>query len=407
MKKTFKNSKGITLVALVITIIILLILAGISISALTNTGIFQKAKDAKQKSENAALDQNTKLDEYENEIDKYIPKANSLAKAVKVGDYVAYTPDKLDKSALDKLKENLNTYSGARNLKTYSAIGRDNLSLRVIDGDEKTGAVRLISATPTSNNTTNSAIGRDNLGWRVLDVDEKTGAVRLISATPTDKTIVLYGYDGYNNAVKLLDDVCSTLYNSKLATKVQNLKIEDIQDKMKEKDYSKLYSEYGKTPIQPENKKYPSILAQEKNQKVNEYEGTLDLSKQDNYINQTDVLEANSLELKITLWGKIGETGPKVLTADDFEGDDGKIYSDMFCKDYTYWMSSRCIYADSDRAGFIVRCVSSGGVFANILYYSSGREDSGAFAFRPCITLNSNVQVTSGNGTESTPFEIK
>ena len=407
MKKTFKNSKGITLVALVITIIILLILAGISISALTNTGIFQKAKDAKQKSENAALDQNTKLDEYENEIDKYIPKANSLAKAVKVGDYVAYTPDKLDKSALDKLKENLNTYSGARNLKTYSAIGRDNLSLRVIDGDEKTGAVRLISATPTSNNTTNSAIGRDNLGWRVLDVDEKTGAVRLISATPTDKTIVLYGYDGYNNAVKLLDDVCSTLYNSKLATKVQNLKIEDIQDKMKEKDYSKLYSEYGKTPIQPENKKYPSILAQEKNQKVNEYEGTLDLSKQDNYINQTDVLEANSLELKITLWGKIGETGHKVLTADDFEGDDGKIYSDMFCKDYTYWMSSRCIYADSDRAGFIVRCVSSGGVFANILYYSSGREDSGGFAFRPVITLNSNVQVTSGNGTESTPFEIK
>ena len=407
MKKILKNTKGITLVALVITIIILLILAGISISALTNTGIFQKAKDAKQKSENAALDQNTKLDEYENEIDKYIPKANSLAKAVKVGDYVAYTPDKLDKSALDKLKENLNTYSGARNLKTYSAIGRDNLSLRVIDGDEKTGAVRLISATPTINNTTNSAIGRDNLGWRVLDVDEKTGAVRLISATPTDKTIVLYGYDGYNNAVKLLDDVCSTLYNSKLATKVQNLKIEDIQDKMKEKDYSKLFSEYGKPPIQPENKKYPSILAQEKNQKVNGKEGTLDLSKQDNYINQTDVLEANSLELKITLWGKIGETGPKVLTADDFEGDDGKIYSDMFCKDYTYWMSSRCVNATSGIAGFFVRYVNSGYVIALSLYGSYDYGESSTYAFRPCITLNSNVQVTSGDGSESTPFEIK
>lgn len=45
----YKN-KGITLVALVITIIILLILAGISISALTNTGIFGKAKDAQTKS---------------------------------------------------------------------------------------------------------------------------------------------------------------------------------------------------------------------------------------------------------------------------------------------------------------------------------------------------------------------
>lgn len=47
------KNKGITLVALVVTIVVLLILAGISISALTNTGIFQKAKDAKQASENA------------------------------------------------------------------------------------------------------------------------------------------------------------------------------------------------------------------------------------------------------------------------------------------------------------------------------------------------------------------
>ena len=71
------KNKGITLVALVITIIILLILAGISISALTNTGIFQKAKDAKQKSADAELDQNTKLDSYENEIDNYLPKQNN------------------------------------------------------------------------------------------------------------------------------------------------------------------------------------------------------------------------------------------------------------------------------------------------------------------------------------------
>lgn len=55
-----------------ITIIILLILAGISISALTNTGIFQKAKDAKKANENAELEQNTRLDEYESELDKYI-----------------------------------------------------------------------------------------------------------------------------------------------------------------------------------------------------------------------------------------------------------------------------------------------------------------------------------------------
>ena len=71
MRKT-NGKKGITLVALVITIVILLILAGISISTLTITGIFQKAKDAKKANENAELEQNTRLDEYESELDKYI-----------------------------------------------------------------------------------------------------------------------------------------------------------------------------------------------------------------------------------------------------------------------------------------------------------------------------------------------
>ena len=77
------KNKGITLVALVITIIILLILAGISISALTNTGIFQKAKDAKQKSADAELDQNTKLDSYEEEISNYLPP--DVKQAIKKG----------------------------------------------------------------------------------------------------------------------------------------------------------------------------------------------------------------------------------------------------------------------------------------------------------------------------------
>ena len=75
-----KESKGITLVALVITIIILLILAGISISSLTNTGIFEKAKEAKNKSENAESEQNKKLDEFEKEIDKYLPDGNDETK---------------------------------------------------------------------------------------------------------------------------------------------------------------------------------------------------------------------------------------------------------------------------------------------------------------------------------------
>lgn len=60
-----KEQKGITLVALVITIIILLILAGISIATLTGeNGLFKRAKDAKNNTVDAQNTENTALNSY-------------------------------------------------------------------------------------------------------------------------------------------------------------------------------------------------------------------------------------------------------------------------------------------------------------------------------------------------------
>ena len=102
----------------------------------------------------------------------------------------------------------------------------------------------------------------------------------------------------------------------------------------------------------------------------------------------------------------------KTMSANDFNGDSKEMYYKLFInngeKDYNaYWMSSRCVFAYSGLTDFRVRVVDSGDVYADYLYYSSDGDFSRDYAFRPCITLNSNVQVTSGNGTESTPFEIK
>ena len=65
-------NKGITLVALVITIIILLILAGVAITALTQTGLFENAKQAKNAMENAQTKENAILSDYSSEINEYI-----------------------------------------------------------------------------------------------------------------------------------------------------------------------------------------------------------------------------------------------------------------------------------------------------------------------------------------------
>ena len=54
IKNELKNKKGITLIALVITIIVLLILAGVSIATLTGpNGLLTRANEAKEETEKA------------------------------------------------------------------------------------------------------------------------------------------------------------------------------------------------------------------------------------------------------------------------------------------------------------------------------------------------------------------
>lgn len=371
MKKS--KNRGITLVALVVTIILLLILAGVSIQELTQTNLFNQAKNAKNAMKNAQNQENEILSSYKEEINGYLPNEGDirikLLEKVKIGDYVNYTPDALNETELTTLKNKLNTYSGVKN-------------------DEK--------------NTINPAIKRDNLKWRVLDIDKKTGEVRLISATPTDSKIQLYGNNGYNNAVKLIDDACNTLYNNKtLASKVQNLKIGDItlymitQPEEDEKEYKQA------------NIKIPNILKQEENQTVDgSITPKIGLSEQDNFV--TGSYQSSTNAFKKTYW---------VQKMNENTSFKEKIYYELFFKKDenwypVYWMSSRCVNAGSNTAYFDVRDVYSGSIGADCMYYShsGGNENSRDYAFRPIIILKSNITVDTsnpGDGTENNAYNLK
>ena len=367
MKKYIGRKQGITLIALVITIIILLILAGISISALTNQGLFKNAKDAQNATEKAEAEQGQRLNEYEDEINKYLSNNDKKEEklidkvndgTIKIGDYVKYTPDT---ASTAEILQELNTYSG-------------------------------------SNANTTATLTQESLNWRVLDV--KDGQVRLISEVPTTSTITLSGYNGYNNAVKLIDDTCNVLYsNSKLASKVQNLKIEDIQEKMVETNYSNITADYGKK-FTPVNKYYPNIVLKEKQQKVNGAEGTkLDVSEQTELINKTTKPQASSLEIKYTYW-------VKAMVTNDFK--DSKYY-ELFINNGNnyniYWMSSRCINSDSYFATFCARIVNSNSVGGQGLSDSGSGEGKPSNHFRPIITLNNNVQIDTANSRNGSTAE--
>jgi len=68
-----KNAKGITLIALVITIVVLIILAGVAISlSIGENGIFNRARTAKEQYQNAQDYEQIETAKLSNQIDSYV-----------------------------------------------------------------------------------------------------------------------------------------------------------------------------------------------------------------------------------------------------------------------------------------------------------------------------------------------
>lgn len=71
--KLYKQEKGITLIALIITIVIMLILAGITIKlAIDDNGVIDNAKEAKDQYEQAQADEDSGLNDLSSEMRKYL-----------------------------------------------------------------------------------------------------------------------------------------------------------------------------------------------------------------------------------------------------------------------------------------------------------------------------------------------
>ena len=125
MKGKLKQTKGITLIALIITIIVLLILAVVSIRLVVNDGILGKAEYATQKYTEEEAAEQEKLLKAEYEMAKYEGKFSGtytdyvLDKkyGLKIGDYVAYDATK---------DENGNTITGEK--ATYTSYSVDDAS---------------------------------------------------------------------------------------------------------------------------------------------------------------------------------------------------------------------------------------------------------------------------------------
>ena len=95
MKELFsKKNGGITLVALVITIVVLLILAGITITQLKENGILSKAKLASEETKKSQVQETIQL-AVNDIMTEYISKGNKTIEGIKIsedlnGEYKGY-----------------------------------------------------------------------------------------------------------------------------------------------------------------------------------------------------------------------------------------------------------------------------------------------------------------------------
>lgn len=285
-----KEKEGITLIALVITIIILLILAGVSINMLFgDNGILKQAIKAK---ENTIISEEKEQIEMAyvsatiSNLNEDVTEENLRTELDKIlGDSGKEDENKktevttnTDESLNVLFRKTFHNYNVNNNgMVTYKKTADDsNLSTILTIGDyvnytydiKDTGYQIEASLSGYTENQT--ILQPENpLKWQVYDIDEKNNKIELISEKTTGNTIYFNNALGYNNGVYLINDICKQLYsNSSLGIEARSFNIIDFEEKLNNEgilarnDYSNSISlkyNEGKVYDTSKNSFYPII----------------------------------------------------------------------------------------------------------------------------------------------------
>ena len=227
-RRTSKREKGITLVALIITIIVMLIIAGVAISSVTGgNGILSRSKDAVNKYSDASADEAMQL---------YLLGIESEGSVT--GDRLAdYLKTNIGN---DGLEDYQNNGDGTAQVVLNGRLYTLNLSDLTFKYQGKgTGAVRNLKQVLNNSNEDVPGVAMvgagdietEDLGWEVLKDNGDT--VDLIAINNTSFEVSLSGLNGYTNGVKVLNDICNKLYgsleiNGTKVTSARNVSLTDL-----------------------------------------------------------------------------------------------------------------------------------------------------------------------------------
>ena len=368
-KKLKKGNEGITLVALVVTIVVLLILAGISLNlVLGQNGIISRAQDARNQTAEGKTNTEKAVNALTDEMEAYV-KENEGGSGNNGGNNGG-TPADLSKYNIgDEVAYTYDVVSGGYSL-TAAQSGRD----------------QTISQSSTT------------LKWKIINKDESKGTIDIVSAEPTSNTVYFRGALGYNNGVYLINDICEKLYsNTAKGIKARSINLEDMEKHLTDAGFTarNAYSgsnvKYGTPKTYTSSKQYPKLYASQIGAGIT----STSVTKPD-IVKTIDPYKESSK----------GYTTPTAETSDT-AGDSGltvtQTYYNIPINETNYgaaaailansnyfWVASRCVNTPSSGAYFGLRGAYTR-VGGNYMFSSDGSTYNDNFRLRPLVSLSSSV----------------
>ena len=213
LRNKTRKMKGITLVALVVTVVVLLILAGVSLNlVLGENGIIKKAQEAAAQTDESSATESMSM---------YLTGlrlANVDGENFRLADYLSSNVGN------DGIEDFLNNGDGYAQVayKGYKyLVNLEDYTFEYLGKTDGNGVNRHIKQVLDNNNEDVPGIAMveageletEDLGWKVLSVNND-GSVNLIANNNTGFEVSLSGINGYTNGAKALNEICSKLYGN-------------------------------------------------------------------------------------------------------------------------------------------------------------------------------------------------
>ena len=406
LRNKTRKMKGITLVALVVTVVVLLILAGVSLNlVLGENGIIKKAQEAAAQTDESSATESMSM---------YLTGlrlANVDGENFRLADYLSSNVGN------DGIEDFLNNGDGYAQVayKGYKyLVNLEDYTFEYLGKTDGNGVNRHIKQVLDNNNEDVPGIAMveageletEDLGWKVLSVNND-GSVNLIANNNTGFEVSLSGINGYTNGAKALNEICSKLYGN---LEINGQKVKSARSANLTDFYNVVYQL---------NRKY------EQGQKIQPLINTKDVEN-DGY--STEQI-SNYIDAGVTSGAQASNTNMLLAstspTIRSIKSATSKISEDIRNTGNNYWLASRQTWYGYDSQGgkvqyseniayecYAINYIRTDGAYTNYnLFQVNGFNTSGSnytynCALRPVITVDGSVisNKTVGTTVTTDPF---